>query len=140
MRARAGEDGEWAGARPIEADGGVANKSASDGRVTALGYSGLPAATSFSEGEANRIERDRPAGETLIWSAHLVWCMEVAVTVAGEGSREVTLPAEATYDDLLDAVDRSRHEATVLVDGQPVPADAPVEADAVTVLQLVKGG
>ncbi|AGN02347.1 hypothetical protein L593_12020 [Salinarchaeum sp. Harcht-Bsk1] len=66
--------------------------------------------------------------------------MNVVVEVAGEDAREVTLPADATYDDLLEAVDRSKHEATALVDGQPVPADAPVDADAVTVLQLVKGG
>jgi sulfur carrier protein len=66
--------------------------------------------------------------------------MDVVVSVAGEESREVTLSADATYDDLLDAVGRSRHEATVLVDGRPVPADAPVNAGEVTVLQLVKGG
>lgn len=66
--------------------------------------------------------------------------MDVVVTVTGEEPREVTLPDDATYDDLLDAVDRSRHEAAVLVDGRPVPADAPVDAGEVTVLQLVKGG
>ncbi|WP_248516423.1 ubiquitin-like small modifier protein SAMP2 [Salinarchaeum laminariae] len=66
--------------------------------------------------------------------------MDVVVTVAGDDAREVRLPDDATYGDLLDAVDCSRHEATALVDGQPVPADAPVDADAVSVLQLVKGG
>lgn len=66
--------------------------------------------------------------------------MEVAVTVVGEEPREVTLPSDATYADLLATVDCSRHEATALVDGRPVPADAPVEAETVSVLQLVKGG
>lgn len=66
--------------------------------------------------------------------------MEVTVEVAGEQARDVNLDPDATYADLLAAVDRSRHEATVLVDGRPVPADAPVEATDVTVLQLVKGG
>jgi len=66
--------------------------------------------------------------------------MDVVVSVAGEDEQEVTLPDDATYGDLLAAVDRSRHEATALVEGQPVPADAPVEAEAVDVLQLVKGG
>jgi len=66
--------------------------------------------------------------------------MDVTVTVAGEEPREVTLTDDATYDDLLAAVDSSRHEATVLVDGRPVPADASVDAESVTVLELVKGG
>lgn len=66
--------------------------------------------------------------------------MDVVVSVAGGEPREVTLPDEATYDDLLEAVGRSRHEAAVLVDGRPVPADAPVDAAEVSVLDLVKGG
>lgn len=66
--------------------------------------------------------------------------MQVTVTVAGEEPTAVELPADATYEDLLHAVDSSRHEATVLVEGRPVPADQPVAADAVTVLELVKGG
>lgn len=66
--------------------------------------------------------------------------MDVTVTVAGEDAREVTLPEDATYADLLAAVDCSAHEATALVDGQPVPADAQIEAEEASVLQLVKGG
>jgi sulfur carrier protein len=38
------------------------------------------------------------------------------------------------------AVGYSVHEASVLVEGTPVPEDAPVEADRVTVLRLVQGG
>lgn len=66
--------------------------------------------------------------------------MDVVVAVAGEEPREVRLDADATYADLLAAVDRTPHEAAVVVDGRPVPADAPVDAGRVTVLQLVKGG
>lgn len=66
--------------------------------------------------------------------------MDVTVDVAGEAPREVSVEPGATYADLLAAVDRTPHEATVLVDGRPVPADAPVRATEVTVLQLVKGG
>jgi sulfur carrier protein ThiS len=66
----------------------------------------------------------------------------VTVDIVGEGSREVSLSADATYGDLLRAVDVGVHEATALVDDRPVPADRPVDADAtrVRVLRLVKGG
>lgn len=72
----------------------------------------------------------------------------VTVSVAGEGDREIDLEEgdggtareTPTYADLLAAVDLSPHEASVLVDGNPVPEDRPVEADRVTVLRLIKGG
>jgi sulfur carrier protein ThiS len=60
--------------------------------------------------------------------------------VVGEGTRELRLDADATYADLLAALDFSPHEATVLVDDTPVPEDRPVDADRVRVLRLVKGG
>ena len=66
--------------------------------------------------------------------------MRVTCEVVGEAAREVDLAPDATYGDLLAALGFSRHEATVLVDGMPVPADAPVATDAVRVLRLVKGG
>ncbi|WP_380680130.1 ubiquitin-like small modifier protein SAMP2 [Salinigranum sp. GCM10025319] len=68
--------------------------------------------------------------------------MHVSVDVVGEGSREVELPPEATYADLVRAVGYSVHEVTVLVDGRPVPEDQPVDADRedVRILRLVKGG
>lgn len=66
--------------------------------------------------------------------------MQVTATVVGEGERDLTLPADATYGDVLRALDVSTHEASVLVDGSPVPADAPVERETVQVLRLVKGG
>ncbi|MFC7176474.1 ubiquitin-like small modifier protein SAMP2 [Halosegnis marinus] len=52
----------------------------------------------------------------------------------------VTLDADADYGDLLAALGYSRHEATVLVGDSPVPEDAPVAADEVRVLRLIKGG
>ncbi|MFC7156470.1 ubiquitin-like small modifier protein 2 [Halomarina halobia] len=68
--------------------------------------------------------------------------MRVTVEVVGEGTHAVELdePAESTYGDLLREVGLNRHEASVLVDGRPVPEDAPVEAESVRVLRLIKGG
>ena len=66
--------------------------------------------------------------------------MNVTVEVVGEGTREVAVPDDAVYADLARAVDYSPHEVSVLVDGSPVPADRPVDADRVLVLRLVKGG
>ncbi|WP_415378554.1 ubiquitin-like small modifier protein SAMP2 [Halosimplex sp. TS25] len=66
--------------------------------------------------------------------------MRVTVAVAGEDTREVEIDEGATYADLLDPLPYSAHEVSVLVDGRPVPEDAPVETDAVEVLRLVKGG
>lgn len=66
--------------------------------------------------------------------------MEVTVEVAGEDARVVELDADATYADLVAAVDLHPQEASVVVDGRPVPGDQRVEADSVTVLRLIKGG
>lgn len=65
--------------------------------------------------------------------------MHVTVDVLGNGVEEVDLE-DATYRDVLAEVDLSPNEATVLVDGRPVPADDPVAKSEVTVLRLVKGG
>jgi len=66
----------------------------------------------------------------------------VTVTVTGEGTGTVELPADATHADLLEAIGLGVHEAAVLADGRPVPADEPVDADrdAMRVLRLIKGG
>jgi sulfur carrier protein len=66
--------------------------------------------------------------------------MRVTCEVVGGDTRDLELDADATYGDVLEAVDLSSHEASVLVDGSPVPEDAPVETDAVRVLRLIKGG
>lgn len=65
--------------------------------------------------------------------------MRVTVSVAGAKTRDVEFDGE-TYADLLEAVGLSRHEATVLVDGTPVPEDQVVAASSATVLPLVRGG
>jgi sulfur carrier protein ThiS len=64
----------------------------------------------------------------------------VRAEVVGEGTQTLGLDADATYGDVLAALDFSPHEATVLVDDTPVPEDRPVDADRVRVLRLVKGG
>jgi sulfur carrier protein len=68
--------------------------------------------------------------------------MRVACEVPGDRDRDrdLELPEDATYGDVVRAVGYSVHEASVLVEGTPVPEDAPVEADRVTVLRLVQGG
>lgn len=65
--------------------------------------------------------------------------MDVTVEVVGEGTYDLSLE-EPTYADLLSALDLSPHEASVMVDGRPVPEDGPVKADRVQVLRLIKGG
>jgi sulfur carrier protein len=66
--------------------------------------------------------------------------MQVTADIVGAGEHDLDLAADASYADLLRALDLSPHEATVLVDGSPVPEDAAVAADRVEVLRLVKGG
>lgn len=66
--------------------------------------------------------------------------MHVTARVVGEESHTLNLEKEATYADLLRALDFSPHEASVLVDGTPVPEDARITHAEVEVLRLVKGG
>ena len=66
--------------------------------------------------------------------------MDVIVEVVGEGERDCTLDDDATYDDLIRAAGYHPQEASVLVDGSPVPGDRPVEADRVRLLRLITGG
>lgn len=67
--------------------------------------------------------------------------MSVTVELVGEGTREVGVDG-GTYADLLGPFDLSVHEVTILVEGTPVPEDAPVESgvDRVRVVRLIKGG
>ncbi|AHG02544.1 hypothetical protein HALDL1_02020 [Halobacterium sp. DL1] len=65
--------------------------------------------------------------------------MQVTVEVVGEDTHEFDVTDE-TYADLLEAVELSPHEVSVMVDGRPVPEDQPVEADHVRVLRLIRGG
>jgi sulfur carrier protein len=64
----------------------------------------------------------------------------MAVTVRVVGGDTHAVDDAETYADLLAAVGLSPHEATVLVDGQPVPADEAVAADSVEIVRLIKGG
>ncbi|PSP39036.1 small archaeal modifier protein 2 [Halobacteriales archaeon QH_10_70_21] len=66
--------------------------------------------------------------------------MRVTCEVVGEGTHDLELEADATYSDVLEAVGLSRHEASVLVDGSPVPEDRRVDAESVRVLRLIEGG
>ncbi|SFR88465.1 sulfur carrier protein [Halomicrobium zhouii] len=66
--------------------------------------------------------------------------MNVTVDVVGEDSHDVAVDDDATYADLLAAVDLSPHAVSVMVDGHTVPEDQPVDADHVRVVRLIKGG
>jgi len=66
--------------------------------------------------------------------------VNVAVEVVGEGTRELDLAADATYADLIREAGYHPQEASVLVDGSPVPGDRVVDADEVRLLRLIKGG
>lgn len=66
--------------------------------------------------------------------------MRVTCEVVGEETKDLDLDGDATYGDVLREIGFSRHEASVLVDGTPVPEDALVEAEEVQVLRLIKGG
>lgn len=66
----------------------------------------------------------------------------VTVELVGEGTRELDVGADATYGDLLAPFEVSHHEVSILVEGRPVPEDAPVDdsVERVRVLRLVAGG
>ncbi len=66
--------------------------------------------------------------------------MNVTVEVVGAGDRDLALADDATYGDVIREAGYSPQEASVLVDGSPVPEDSPVEAERVTLLRLIKGG
>lgn len=66
--------------------------------------------------------------------------MNVRVQIVGEGTDELELADDATYDDLIRAAGYHPQEASVLVDGSPVPGDRVVDADEVRLLRLITGG
>lgn len=68
--------------------------------------------------------------------------MQVTAEIVGQETRDVDLAADATYADLLSALELSPHEATVLVEGTPVPEDGSIDAEQeqIQVLRLIKGG
>lgn len=66
--------------------------------------------------------------------------MRVTCEVVGGETHDLEIDADATYGDVLEAAGFSPHEASVLVDGSPVPEDRPVDAESVRILRLIKGG
>jgi len=66
--------------------------------------------------------------------------MNVTVEVVGEGAAQYDLADDATYADLIREAGYHPQEASVLVDGSPVPGDRVVDADEVRLLRLIKGG
>ncbi|GAB7093853.1 MoaD/ThiS family protein [Halolamina litorea] len=66
--------------------------------------------------------------------------MEITVEIVGEGEQVVTVPEDADYAAVVRETGYSPHEVTVLVDGSPVPEDAPVAVDSVRILRLIAGG
>ena len=66
--------------------------------------------------------------------------MNVTVEVVGERTAEYDLADDATYADLIREAGYHPQEASVLVDGSPVPGDRVVDADEVRLLRLIKGG
>ena len=66
--------------------------------------------------------------------------MDVTVSVVGGDEHDCRLPTGATYADLIRAVGYHPQEASILVDGSPVPGDRVVDTDRVTLLRLIRGG
>lgn len=66
--------------------------------------------------------------------------MRVTVDVIGDATYEVEVEDDATYADLLEPIEYSQHQVSIMVDGRPVPEDQPVEATDVRVVRLVQGG
>lgn len=66
--------------------------------------------------------------------------MDVTADVVGEGVEQLSVAEDATYADVCRAAGYSPHEVAVVVDGQPVPEDRPVDAEEVRVLRLLRGG
>lgn len=65
--------------------------------------------------------------------------MELTVQVVGGDTHQLFI-VDGTYADVLRAVNFHPQEATVLVDGRPVPDDAEITHTDVQVLRLIAGG
>ena len=66
--------------------------------------------------------------------------MPVTVEVVGSETKRCTVADDATYADLIRTAGYHPQEATILVDGTPVPGDATVDTDRVRLLRLIQGG
>ena len=65
--------------------------------------------------------------------------MQVTVDLGGGETRTYVVDDGATHADLIRAVGYQPQEATILVDGAPVPDDAAIDADRVRLLRLIQG-
>lgn len=67
--------------------------------------------------------------------------MSVTVELIGEQTQTFE-PDDSTYGDVLAPFGLSEHEASVLVDGRPVPEDAPIDetVEHIRIIRLIKGG
>lgn len=65
--------------------------------------------------------------------------MDVTARVMGGDTHHLELE-DATSGDVLHAIGLSPQEATVVVDGRPIPADQPLEYEEVNVVRLISGG
>lgn len=89
-----------------------------------------------------KLEGYEPAeGDTFNYPSDEHPDMEVTVEFVGEETRAVDTDG-GTYGDLLASFDVSKHEVSVLVDGQPVPEDEPIDetVEHVRVVRLIQGG
>ena len=66
--------------------------------------------------------------------------MQVTVEVVGGETQTCAVDDDATYADLIRTAGYHPQEATILVDGTPVPGDAAVDTDCVRLLRLIQGG
>jgi sulfur carrier protein ThiS len=68
--------------------------------------------------------------------------MQLDVELAWGETHTVDIADDATVAALVEPLPVSIHEVSVVVDGRPRPADAPVptDADSIRVVRLVKGG
>jgi sulfur carrier protein ThiS len=68
--------------------------------------------------------------------------MQLDVELVGAETYAVEVADDATVAALVEPLPVSIHEVSVVVDGRPRPADAPVptDADSIRVVRLVKGG
>ncbi len=65
--------------------------------------------------------------------------MDVTARVMGGDTHHLDLE-DATSGDVLRAIGLSPQEATVFVDGRPIPEDQPLEHAEVNVVRLISGG
>ena len=66
--------------------------------------------------------------------------MQVTVEVVGSETQTCVVADDTAYADLIRTAGYHPQEATILVDGTPVPGDATVDTNRVRLLRLIQGG